>query len=724
MKWSHDRSARHALVAFVWLVAAGWTVVCSAAPAPERPPPAEKRPVTEIYFGTKITDPYRWMESLDERTIGWIKAQGAYTRAVLDSIEPRAEFLRKVSAFTASFGELKSIQRYGSRTFYLERAPAADSLSLMVREADGAVHTLIDIAAVRAAHGGAPCAINYFLASPDGRRVAAGISEGGSENADLTVYDVGSRQRIAGPVSRAQVGALAWSADGSTLYFNRLADAKDRAARYLNSAAVAWRLTGDPTPVFGATVGHGPAVAPEQLPMIGVWPGASLAAGFIVNGVQNELEIWITEAGRVADPAARWRRLATREDGVTGIEMAGSRIYLQSHNRAPTFQVLALNAGQAIADAKVVLPAREDRIVESIHVASDGLYVVAREGIWAHLLRVPLQGGAADEVPLPFQGAIGEAFTDPREPGVTFGLESFVAPLTAYRFDPRSGRVENLHLTAAQQYDPKLFVTTDLRARAADGAMIPLTLIRPAAAVNGSPLLLYAYGSYGISTLPNFRPLWIPLMESGVSTAYCHVRGGGELGEAWRLAGKDDKKPNTWRDLIACAEDLVARGIATPKSLFIRGGSAGGITMGRAMEERPELFAGVIDLVPSANTLRAELTPGGPANIPEFGTAEDPQGFANLLGMDSYQGVRDGVQYPPIMITTGLNDPRVDPWEPAKLAARLLDSGTRAPVLLRVDADAGHGIGSTKGQDDQLAADVAAFIFWNAGKAEWQPTVR
>ena len=204
-------------------------------------------------------------------------------------------------------------------------------------------------------------------------------------------------------------------------------------------------------------------------------------------------------------------------------------------------------------------------------------------------------------------------------------------------------------------------------------------------------------------------------------TAFCHVRGGGELGEAWRLGGKDANKPNTWRDLIACGEALIARGATTKKLLFIRGGSAGGITMGRAMEERPDLFAGVIDQVPDSNSLRSETTPGGPANIPEFGTVKDPQGFKNLLAMDSYHAVVDGLQYPPILITTGLNDPRVDPWIPAKFAARLQASGTRAPVLFRLDTEAGHGIGSTKTQEDELATDIATFVFWQSGRDGWQP---
>jgi prolyl oligopeptidase len=236
--------------------------------------------------------------------------------------------------------------------------------------------------------------------------------------------------------------------------------------------------------------------------------------------------------------------------------------------------------------------------------------------------------------------------------------------------------------------------------------------------------LIQAYGSYGISELADFSPRAVSFLEAGGTVATCHVRGGGELGEAWRLGGKDQNKPNTWRDLIACAEDLIARHVATKATLFITGGSAGGITMGRAMTERPDLFAGVLDSVPSANTLRAEFSPNGPPNIPEFGTVKTEQGFKNLYEMDSIQHVKKGVHYPAVLIATGLNDPRVSPWEPAKLAAALQASGTVNPVLLRIDEQAGHGIGSTKSQNDQLYADMYAFVFWRAGKPGWRPTVK
>ncbi|HZF25315.1 MAG TPA: SgcJ/EcaC family oxidoreductase [Steroidobacteraceae bacterium] len=685
-------------------------------------PVAPVRPVTDDYFGTKITDPYRWMESMDAETVDWMKAQGRYTRSVLDSIPERAAYLERLSAFTGAFGFVRSYQTFGGRSFYLYRAPGSDNYNLMVREASGATRTLVDIGAVREAHGGTPYAINYFSAAPDASKVGVGVSQGGSEDAALSVYDVANGRVIAGPLDRAQFGSLAWTDDGKTLFLNRLAETKLPAEKYLNSNAVAWNLKDEPVPLLGANVGHGPAVESQQFPLVAIWPGAEQAAAVILNGVQNEWQIWLAATVQAAKASAPWRQLTTFADGVTWMELSGDRIFLLSHQDAPTFKILSLKVGQGLSQAATLLPARADRVIESIRAAADGLYVVSRAGVYSHLLRIPLAGGEPKEIALPFQGSLGEAFTNPARPGVSFTLESWVQPPSVLHYDPSTAKITDLKLDARPPFDPAAFEVSNLVARAKDGTGVPLTLVRQPKDKRPEPVILYAYGSYGISTLPAFRPAYVPFMQAGAATGFCHVRGGGELGEAWRLGGKDANKPNTWRDLIACGESLIANGVTTPKLLFIRGGSAGGITMGRAMEERPDLFAGVIDQVPDTNSLRSEITAGGPANIPEFGTVSDPQGFKNLLAMDSFHAVKDGVQYPPILITTGLNDPRVDPWIPAKFAARLQASGTRAPVLFRLDVEAGHGIGSTKSQDDQLVADITAFTFWQAGRSGWQPT--
>ncbi|MBV9330455.1 MAG: prolyl oligopeptidase family serine peptidase, partial [Alphaproteobacteria bacterium] len=561
----------------------------------------------------------------------------------------------------------------------------------------------------------------------DGTKVAVGISAGGSEDAAIFVYDSATGAKIAGPVDRAQFGATAWSNDSKTLYFIRLkllAKGEGQIDRYQDETLDAWDLKGEPVAILGATVSHGPHFAATETPALAIQPGAPLAAALNINGVQNELEFAVAPSDALADPKLQWKPFVSRSDDVNSFDMRGTEIFLLSHKDAPTFRVLSLKAGEPVSSAHVLVPADPRRVIDSIHAAADALYVLAREGAYSQLLRIPAGSSAIEPVTLPFKGHVAEAFTDPRAKGIVISLESFVVPPKTFSYDPNSRTFTDLKLGISPPFDPSRYRVSDLEARAHDGVMVPLSLVQPRDARGPQILLIQAYGSYGISQLADFSPRAVSFLEAGGSYASCHVRGGGELGESWRLGGKDANKPNTWRDLIACAEDLIHRGATTRDKLFIFGGSAGGITMGRALTERPDLFAGVIDSVPSANTLRSEFSPNGPPNIPEFGSVKTESGFKNLYEMDTLQHIRKGVQYPAVLITTGLNDPRVSPWEPAKLTAALQASGTEKPVLLRIDEQAGHGIGSTKTQNDKLYADMYAFVFWRAGRSGWQPRAR
>jgi prolyl oligopeptidase len=719
-------------------VSAAFSALALAAAAPAQTPPGDPlapigvgpqpapppvKPVTETLHGMPVTDNYRYMEDQGPETMTWMKAQGAYTRSVLDAIKPLPALRQRLAAFTGSFGFVQGYSTYGGRTFYEERAPGSDSFDLMVRERDGAARKIVDIAALRAAHGGTPYAINYILPSPDGAKVAAGISQGGSEAAELFVYDAATGEKIAGPIDRAQFGATSWSQDSRTLYFIRLKALGPNdpgTEKYRDPSLNAWDLASAPVPLYGSLTGQGPAFGHDETPILEVSPGVSVAMLVSQNGVQNEIKAWTAPVAKAASPDA-WTPLLDRDDGVTSADARGDQIFLLSHKNAPTFQVLQLRAGEPLSAARVLVPAKPERVVEGVHAAADALYVVTREGVYSHLLRIPAGTDHVEEVTLPAHGHIGEVFTDPRAPGLILEMSSWVLAPTHYSFAPTAKTFAELHVGVHGDIRADDFTVQDLEAKAKDGVAVPLSLVQPKDASGPQITVVEAYGSYGISNLADFSPRRASFMTQGITYGICHVRGGGELGEAWRLGGKDANKPNTWRDLIACGDDLIARGITSRDKLFIIGGSAGGITVGRAMEERPELFAGVLDLVPAANTLRAEFSPNGPDNIPEFGTVTTEAGFHNLYEMDALLHVKPGVAYPPILISTGLNDPRVSPWEPAKFAAALQASGDPNPVLLRIDEQAGHGIGSTRSQGDLLNADQIAFVFWRAGRPEWRP---
>jgi prolyl oligopeptidase len=236
-----------------------------------------------------------------------------------------------------------------------------------------------------------------------------------------------------------------------------------------------------------------------------------------------------------------------------------------------------------------------------------------------------------------------------------------------------------------------------------------------------NPTWLEGYGAYGITIDPAFRPNWLAFLERGGIYAAAHARGGGEYGEDWHTAGQKLTKQHTIDDFIAGAQYLIENQYTSPAKLAGEGTSAGGITIGGAITQRPDLFAVAFIRVGDSDSMRSELMASGPANIPEFGTVKEPDGFKALYGMDAYQHVK-AKPYPSVFLTTGVNDPRVAPWQAAKMAARLQASTTSGkPVLLRVDYDAGHGMGSTKTQRDMELADEVAFLFWQVGVAGFQP---
>jgi prolyl oligopeptidase len=264
----------------------------------------------------------------------------------------------------------------------------------------------------------------------------------------------------------------------------------------------------------------------------------------------------------------------------------------------------------------------------------------------------------------------------------------------------------------------------EVKAKSADGTMVPLSIVhKRAITLDGShPTWLEGYGSYGITLSPTFRPTLLAFFERGGIFAVAHVRGGGEYGEDWHLSGQKLTKQHTIDDMLAGAQYLIEHKYTSTGHLAGEGTSAGGVTIGGAITQRPDLFGAALIRVGDSDSLRSELMASGPANIPEFGTVKDPDGFKALYAMDAYQHVKPNTAYPAILLTTGTNDPRVAPWQAAKMAARLQAStNSGKPVLLRVDYDAGHGLGSTKTQRDEEQADEIAFLFWQLGEPEIQP---
>lgn len=326
---------------------------------------------------------------------------------------------------------------------------------------------------------------------------------------------------------------------------------------------------------------------------------------------------------------------------------------------------------------------------------------------------------------MPFDGNIALDGGDSRLDGALFDLSAWTRAPKIYEYIPDKKAVEDTKLQTLGKFDePSEIESIEIKVPSHDGTMIPLSLIfKKGIVLDGShPTLLSGYGAYSITIDPYFTPLWLAWIEQGGVLAFAHVRGGGEYGEEWHQGGMMQNKPNTWRDFIACAEFLVRSRYTSPTRLAGEGGSAGGILIGRAITERPDLFAAALDDVGLSDMIRDMFSPDGPLNVPEYGDLKTKQGFENLYEISAYYHVKDGVRYPATMITTGMNDPRVVPWEPGKMAARMEAATNGKPVLLRVDYHGGHGtIGGTRAQTEELLADQWSFLFWQFGLPGYQP---
>lgn len=716
---------------------------CAQAPMSSRPAPAPPpvRDVPEVFYGTTVHDPYRDLEDTQAAaTQAWMKAQSDYSAALLARIPGRAAMLERLKRYDGSVSaRVATVVRETGELWFFQRRGAQDNqLKLFMRQGLSGNDTLLVDPEALQRQSGKPHAINYYSVSPGGAMLAYGLSEQGSEAAVLHLRDVKSGRALGAPIARADFGGVNWAPDGRQFVFNRLQEMKPgmpATDKYQKSRVLLLR-PGDPVeravPVFGAGT-PGVQVGDAELPFVSFTHDGRFAFGYVFNGTQREFTLYIAPQAGVLAGVPQWRRLFDASAEVTGATYHGGVLYLQSHHNAARSQVLALDLAQPdLRNARLIVP-QSARVITGIAAAADALYIEARDGNVKRLFKRAHGGADATptEVALPVAGSFalnddegGPGAADPRLPGLVLDLQGWTRARQIYQVGADGG-VSNTGLQPQGPFDaPADIVATEVKVKSHDGAMVPMSVIHKRGLVldGSNPTLLYGYASYGNTEEPVYGVTRMAWLEAGGVFAVANPRGSSVYGEGWYRAGYQATKPNTWKDFIACAEWLIAQRYTSSRRLGIWGGSAGGILVGRAMTERPDLFAAVVPQVGALDMVRAEVTPNGVPNIPEFGTRTTEAGFRALLAMSTYHQVRDGVKYPAVLLAHGVNDPRVEVWHSTKTAARLMAaSASGKPVLLRLDYDAGHGIGSTKEQILQERADVFAFFLWQMGVPGYQP---
>jgi prolyl oligopeptidase len=704
------------------MIAAAMPKLASSAPPAPKAPIARIEPVTDDYWGTKLTDPYRWMENpKDPDWLPFLKGQNAQTRQVLDHLPGHAALKKRVSALTGDAAQTRRVISAGGLLFYEQRPVGSDNYKLFFRDADGVEHVLIDPTAM--SKGGAHMSLDWWEPSHDGVHLAYGLSPSGSEASVLHVIAVATGTALSEHIEMTDFGSPSWLPDGTGFFYNKLVGQRGTPTLYADSEARFHRLGSDSAqdPVVLKRAKYADIPMKElNVPSIAVLPESDLVIA-LISDITPEFAAYSARRDDLLAGKPVWRKICDFTDIVTDLAVQGDDLYLLDTRNARRGRLLKTSVSAPnLAAARVVVP-EEQAVMEHVQAARDGILITYEDGGLQRLKKLGADG-RAEEIALPFSGAVRSVSASVTQDGAYLVLTGWLEPLGVWRLSA-DGSITDTGINPKPPIDLSAYEVKRGFAIAGDGTRIPYSLLqRRGAPRNGNcPTLVTGYGAYQYSINPSFSPQILALLDEGGVYVVAHVRGGGEYGRDWHKGGQKATKPNTWRDLIAVCQTMIMDRVTSPAHLVISGTSAGGITVGRALTERPDLFAGVIDNVGWTNPLRY-VAEQNVADIEEWGPMVDAESFHIMREMDAYQSVKDGTKYPAVLCVTGATDPRVAPWHVAKFAARLqAATASKKPILLRVDFDAGHGVGSTRSQSDALAADMYSFVLWQTGVKAFQP---
>jgi prolyl oligopeptidase len=674
-----------------------------------RYPPARVDPLVETLHGVRVADPYRWLEDASSpETTAWVDAQNEYTRAVLDG-PSRDAFVEELTRRFDYARTTSAVQRTG-RCFYTHNPGLLDQPLLYVQEQQAAPRILLDPNTLSA---DGTTALTAYSPSPDGRLLAYALSQHGSDRQTIRIRDVDRSFDLDDRLKWVKFASIAWTRDASGFYYLRFPEpgtVPPEDEQYFGR--IYFHQLGQPQ-ARDLLVFENPNEK-EVVPLVQVTADDRYAVITAQRGASDDSEIHLVDRVFPQLPRALFPGF---EAAYAFIDAADNQLYFRTTNGAPRGRIIAVDPVDPAGTLREVVPEQPHKL--SAAVMSRGeLVAVYLENATDRIRRFDLSGAPMGEIALPGIGSVVTIDAEPASADVVVVFTSFVEAPRAVLFTAtgmRSLGSSGLGAGDPPSGDRSPYKTTQIWYPSKDGTRVSMFLVHRADLRKDGhrPVLLSGYGGFNISRTPAFDPGNFPLLDRGGIFALANLRGGGEYGEDWHRAGMLEHKQNVFDDFVAAAEFLIREGYTRPERLAIEGGSNGGLLVGAAMVQRPELFGAVLCRVPVADMLRYHLFTVGRFWIPEYGSADDPAQFEYLLRYSPYHNVREGVRYPPTMVMTADTDDRVSPGMAMKFAARLQASGSGGPILIRVDKKAGHGAGKPIGKVIDEEADMLAFLATN-----------
>lgn len=676
--------------------------------------PSTKREfVREFIHGVEIIDPYRWLENLNDPNVReWIKEQNALTRKILDNLPSRKTIEKRlIEIFPRGVMNAPLEKKLG--WFYLRREKGENQVKLCFNPKNHSKQEIVLVNPNELDPEGLTT-IDWFFPNDDGTLVAYGLSHGGDEWSTLHVLDVRTGRKLAEAIPRTRFCTVRWKKDNSGFYYTKYPEIGEvPSGEEFYHKHVRFHELESPhedDPIIFKNERH-----PRDFPIPYLSPDESYMLVLSSRFVAADLYyIDLTTNPPTATPIV--------EDNtwmIKSIKITGDHVYLLAAKDSPNYMLYRTTKDQLDPNKwEIVISPPENGILVDFKIIKEKIAVVLQQEVSHHVIIHEMNGDRIYEVPLPSLGTITELKGHHDSTKISFIYHSFFHPIQSFVYDVTTKQLEEFD-NPSIQVDASRFEITRTWYKSKDGTKVHMYIYhRKDLKKNGqNPTILYGYGGFGISLLPSFSPHFYFWVEQGGIVAIANLRGGNEFGEAWHDAGRLDKKQNVFDDFIAAAEYLIAEKYCSPQTLGIAGGSNGGLLVGAAMTQRPDLFAAVYCGVPLLDMIRYHKFSMAKAWIPEYGDPDNPEHFQWLYAYSPYHHVKKDESYPAVLFHAAEADSRVDPSHAIKMAARMqyVSAAKENPILLYMESAAGHGVGKPVSKRVQQFVDMIAFFAWRLG---------
>ncbi|AXT62177.1 prolyl oligopeptidase [Aquimarina sp. AD10] len=701
-----------------------------------KPPLAESIKTVDLYHGKELEDPYRNLENLeDSLVVDWLKKQGDFAFETLNKIQGK----QRLIDLQKGYGKEKSYfirsvkNTSNGKYFYLKTIAGDDIAKLYFRTSiDGKEVLLFDPVQFELGSD-STYIINYIKPDWEGEKIAVSLSKQGDEISKVITIDVFSKKVLSGIVKNCNpnFGGIQWLPDNSGFIYQFFPKVDPKDPSYgLHTKAILYSIgenADELHEVFSKSNNPNLKLKDEDFPIVQVYTDSDQYVFGKVSGASSFKDMYYKKHEDLLLNQSEWKLLYRESDMVNKIILDDQDLIFLSAKNASNFQICKTSILQPnFKSPQVLVSEDKDAVVSDVEITKDGIfYVCVKNGVEAKLYHY--RNGVSKELKLPIpSGNIQISSKGSKYDYLKITCTGWTKSPTSYLYNFKTNKYKQTNLNLTIEYPAfENLEVKEVEVPSHDGVLIPLSIIyKKGIKKNGkNPTLFFSYGSYGGALNPFFDSSFLTWVTEGGVLAIAHVRGGGEKGEAWHKAGFKTTKPNTWKDMIACTEHMIQKGYTKPEKSAIWGTSAGGIMAGRAITERPDLYAAAVLYSPSLNLVRSEIQPNGLNSVKEFGTVKIKEEFEALLEMDSYHHIKENTSYPATLIAAGVKDGRVVVWDPAKFAARLQASNSSDnPILFAVDFESGHG-GMNNGalKVYEQFANTLSFAFWQTGHPDYQP---